>query len=124
MDSGEIPSFFVQKLPADKGMSCTGISDKAEKKLTDLIGRDPHFKAKNAVEPAHGEPATVGGCKGLRVRAKGQSQSGFPLVADAYMVSDGQTVYVFSLRNPAENYDKSKDIFQRAVSTAKLSTAK
>src|SRR5262249_21863868 len=31
MDRGEVPSFFVQKLPAGQGMSCTALSDKAQK---------------------------------------------------------------------------------------------
>jgi len=124
VDTGEIPSFFVQKLPADKGMSCAGFSDKAEKKLVDLIAKDPPFKGKNALEPAHAEPAGVGGCKGVRVQAKGKSKSGSPLVVDTYMASDGQTVYIFSLRNLADNFEKNKDVFHQAVSTLKLSAAK
>lgn len=119
VDSGEFSSFFLQRQAADKGMSCTGFSEKAEKKLVDLIGKDPDFK-KNALEPAHAEPATVGGCKGVRVHAKGQPQGGSSWVADAYMASDGETLYIFSLRNRAENYDKNVDVFQKAVSTAKF----
>ncbi len=124
VDSGEIASFFVEREAADKGMSCTGFSEKAEKKLVDLIGKDPVIRGKNALEPAHAEPAVVGGCKGLRIRAKGQPSPGTPWVADAYMASDGETLYIFSLRNLAENYEKNADIFQKAVSTAKLSAPK
>ena len=124
VDSGEIPTFFVQKLSADNGMYCTGFSERAVKKLIDLIGKDRDFKGKNALEPAHGEPVSVGGCKGLRVRAKGQPASGPPVATDAYMASDGKTVYVFSLRAHAEYFDKNEEIFQKAVSTVKLSAAK
>ncbi len=123
VDSGEFSSFFLQRQAADKGMSCTGFSEKAEKKLVDLIGKDPEFK-KGALEPAHAEPATVCGCKGVRVHAKGQPQGGSSWVADAYMASDGEMLYIFSLRNRAENYDKNVDVFQKAVSTLKLSAAK
>lgn len=124
VDTGELPSFFLQKQPADKGMACTGFSEKAEKKAIDAIGKDPNFKGKNAVEPAHAEPANVGGCKGLRIRAKGQRSPGAPLVADAYAASDGVTLYMFSLRNPADNYEKNVDVFQKAISTLKLSASK
>ena len=124
VDTGEVPSFFLQKLPAEKGMSCAGFSEKAKKKLVDIIGNDPHFKGKNALEPAHAEPTDVGGCKGLRVRAKRKSESGSPIVADAYMASDGQRVYVFSLRNPVENFEKNEGVFQQAISTLKFSVAK
>jgi hypothetical protein len=123
VDSGEFSSFFLQRQAAAKGMSCTGFSEKAEKKLVDLIGKDQDFK-KNALEPAHAEPAAVGGCKGVRVRAKSQPQGGSSWVADAYMASDGETLYIFSLRNQADYYDKNAEVFQKAVSTAKLSAAK
>jgi hypothetical protein len=124
IDTGEVPSFFLQKQRADKGMSCTGFSEKAAKRAVDLIGKDPEFKGKNAVEPAHAEPAVVGGCKGLRIRAKGQRSPGSTMVADAYVASGGETLYVFSLRNPVDNYDKNVDVFQKAVSTLKLAAAK
>jgi hypothetical protein len=105
-------------------MSCSGFSDKAEKRAVDLIGKDPEFKGKNAVEAAHAESVAVGGCKGLRISAKGQRAQGFPLVAEAYVASDGETMYVFSLRNPAENFDKNVDVFHKAISTLRLAAAK
>jgi len=124
VDTGVLPSFFLQRQRADKGMSCSGFSDKAEKRAVDLIGKDPEFKGKNAVEAAHAESVAVGGCKGLRISAKGQRAQGFPLVAEAYVASDGETMYVFSLRNPAENFDKNVDVFHKAISTLRLAAAK
>jgi len=124
IDTGSLPSFFLQRLRADKGMSCSGFSDKAEKKALDLIGKDPEFKGKNAVEAAHAEPADVGGCKGLKIRAKGQRPQGPPLVAEAYVASDGETMYVFSLRNPADTFDKNVDVYHKAISTLRLAAAK
>jgi hypothetical protein len=124
VDTGELPSFFLQKQRADKGMSCAELSEKAGKKLADLIAKDPQFKGKNALEPASSEPASVGGCKGIRVRAKGKSESGSATVVDAYIAADGQTVYVFSLRNRAENFDKNEPVFHQAISNLKLAAAK
>jgi hypothetical protein len=46
------------------------------------------------------------------------------VVADAYAASDGVTLYMFSLRNPADNYAKNADTFQKAISTLKFSVAK
>ena len=123
VDTGDLPSFFLQKQRADKGMSCADLSEKAEKKLVDLIAKDPQFKGKNALEPTSSEPAIVGGCKGIRVRAKGKSEGGSATVVDAYIAADGQTVYVFSLRNRAENFDKNEPVFHQAISTLKLAAA-
>ncbi len=124
VDTGVLPSFFLQRQRADNGMSCNGFSDKAGKRAVDLIGKDPEFRGKNAVEAAHAESFAVGGCKGLRISAKGQRGQGFPLIAEAYVASDGETMYVFSLRNPAENFDKNVDVFHKAISTLKLAAVK
>ena len=124
VDTGVLPSFFLQRQRADNGMSCSGFSEKAEKRAVDLIGKDPEFKGKNAVEAAHAESVAVGGCKGLRISAKGQRAQGHPLVAEAYVASDGETMYVFSLRNPAENFAKNADVFRKAISTLRLVAAK
>jgi hypothetical protein len=124
VDTGEIPSFFLQKQHAEKGMACTGFSEKAEKKAIDSIAKDPGFRGKNAVEQAHAEPVDVGGCRGLRIRAKGQGSSGATVVADAYAASDGVTLFMFSLRNPADHYAKNVDVFQKAISTLKFSASK
>ena len=124
VDTGVLPSFFLQRQRADKGMSCSGFSDKAEKRAVDLIGKDSEFKGKNAVEAAHAESVAVGGCKGLKISAKGKRGQGATLVAEAYVASDGETMYVFSLRNPAENFDKNVDVFHKAISTLRLAAAK
>jgi len=39
-------------------------------------------------------------------------------VADVYAVSDGETLYIFSLRGHTEYYAKNADVFQKAVSSA------
>ena len=60
IDSGEIPSFFVQKFPAKKGMSCAGFSDKAEKDVFKMVTRDPILgKGAGIREAPNSEPAPV-----------------------------------------------------------------
>lgn len=125
VEAGEIPSFLVERVRADRGMSCSGFSEKAEKKLLQTIGRDPIFgKGRNVSERPHADPTTVGGCKGLRIRGRGQTSAGGESLVDIYAASDGETLYLFTLRPLAENYAKNVDVFQKAISTAKLSAAK
>jgi len=124
-DSGEIPSFLVERVRADSGMSCSGFSEKAEKKLLKGIGRDPIFgKGRKVLEPPHAEPTSVAGCRGLRIRGRGQSSAGVESVVDIYAASDGETFYLFTVRPLAEYYDKNAEVFQKAVSTAKLAAVK
>ncbi len=125
MDTGETESFFLQRQPADKGMSCSGFSEKAEKKLVKLISDDSVFrKAATITEAPHAAPAPVAGCRGLRIRGSSQLSGGPSWVTDAHIASDGETLYIFSLRNHTENYNKNVEVFQKAIATAKLSATK
>lgn len=111
IDVGEVPSFFVQKMAAEKGMSCDGFSEKAEKQVVKILG----------VDGAHSEPSPVAGCKGVRVRAGGRRSSP---KQDVYAASDGRVLYLFYLRMPAEKFDQNAEVFQKSVATAKLTAAK
>ena len=122
IDTGEIPSFFVQQMPAEKGMSCTGFTDKAEKWVREMVS---FGRGATILEAPHSEPSPVAGCKGVRVRGSGQAPGGnAPWVVDMYAASDGKTLYIFSLRNHADNFKKNAEVFQKAVSTARLAAAK
>jgi len=72
IDSGEIPSFFVQRLSAKNGMSCAGFSDKAEKDVFKMLIHDPILSKGAAIlEAPRSEPASVAGCKGIRIHGTG-----------------------------------------------------
>ena len=87
--------------------------------------RDPALgKGSNVLEPPHADPTTVGSCKALRIRARGQTPNGLEWVTDMRAASDGQTLYMFYVRTLAENYAKNLGIFEKAISTAKLAAAK
>ncbi len=126
ISTGEIPAFFVQKLPAEKGMSCAGLSEKAEKYVFEMVTGDPMWgKGATILEAPRSEPNSVAGCKGIRVRATGQAASGnTPWTVEMYAVSDGKTLYLFTLRNYADNYKKNAEAFQKSVATARLTAAK
>jgi uncharacterized protein DUF2846 len=126
IDTGEIPSFFFQKLPAKKGMSCAGFSERAEKDVFKVVTGVPTFgKGATILEAPRSEPISVAGCKGIRVRGTGQpTRENTPQTIDVYAVSDGNVLYLFTLRNHADYYKKNAEVFQKSMATAKLTAAK
>jgi hypothetical protein len=124
IDSGEVPSFFLQKFPA-KGMSCAGFSEKAEKDVFKMITGDRILgKGATILEAPRSEPISAAGCKGIRVRGIGQpARENTPQTLDAYAVSDGKVLYLFTLRNQAGYYKKNAEVFQKSMATAKLAAA-
>ncbi len=126
IDSGEIPSFFVQRLSAKNGMSCAGFSDKAEKDVFKMLIHDPILSKGAAIlEAPRSEPASVAGCKGIRIHGTGQpARENTPQTLDVYAVSDGKVLYLFTLRNHVDTYKKNAEVFQRSLATARLTGAK
>jgi hypothetical protein len=126
IDSGEIPSFFVQRVPAKNGMSCAGLSEKGEKDVFKMITGDPILgKGAAILEAPRSEPISVAGCKGIRIRGTGQpAKENAPQTLDVYAVSDGNVLYLFTLRNHADNYKRNVDIFEKSVATVRLTATK
>jgi len=126
IDTGEIPSFFVQRVPAKNGISCAGFSEKAEKDVFKMITGDPILgKGATILEAPRSEPISVAGCKGIRIRGAGQpARENTPQTIDVYAVSDGKVLYLFTLRNHADYYKKNAEAFQKSMATAKLTAAK
>ena len=44
-------------------------------------------------------------------------------MVDVRAVSDGKTLYLFSLRNTATNYSRNIETFEKALATLKLSSS-
>ena len=126
IDSGEIPSFFIQRAPVKDGMSCAGFSEKAEKDVFKMVTGDPIFGKKAAIlEAPRSEPVSVAGCKGIRIHGTGQpAKENIAQTLDVYAASDGKVLYLFSLRNHADNYKKNVEVFQKSVATARLAEAR
>lgn len=120
MDRGELPSFFVDRAPAKKGMTCASFPEKTQKEVVGLLKRS--LPGAN-VEAPRVEADTVGGCRGLRVRMHVRAKDGTEWLADIRAVSDGKTLYLFSLRNHSANFEKNLESYEKAMSTVRLAGA-
>lgn len=120
VDTGEMPSFFVDRQPASKGMSCAKFSRNSAYGIGIQLAQDPIFgfvRRMFSATPLKHDKIDVGGCQGLRFRGRGK-KGAWRLAVLA--VSDGRVLYLFSLRNEAGNFAKNIDIFDEAIATLQL----
>jgi len=119
-DTGDLNSFFVDRQPAAKGMSCAKITKSAAYDLGVKLTKDPIFGAARSyfsATPIKHDEVQVGGCQGLRYKGEGKKGE---WILDVRAVSDGKVLYLFSLRNKAENYARNVDTFEKAIGTLQL----
>lgn len=122
-DIGEIPTFFVDRQPAGKGMTCNEFTRAAAGHVAGMVRNDSAISSGREVPtqflPKHIE---LGGCQGFRVimRAKHGQPDKAEWVVDVRAVSDGKVLYLFSLRAKAERYQNVLDTFERVLATIKL----
>jgi len=120
VDTGAIPSFFVDRQPAVKGMSCAKFTKTASYDLGVKITKDPIFGAARsyfAATPIHHDDVSIGGCQGVHYKGEGKKGE---WVLDVRAVSDGRVLYLFSLRNKAENFAKNVDTYEKAIGTVQI----
>ena len=121
IDTGELPSFFVDRGPKKKKMSCRYFEKKEVKEVLKVLKRDPMFgRDRKVVRALETQPVTIGGCKGYRIRGEAQKPDGTMWVMDVHVVSDGKILYLFSLRNVKENYESNLGLYEKAISTVRL----
>jgi len=124
MDTGEMPSFFVDRHPKNKKMSCDHFEKGEIKSVTKMIKRDSMFdRDRKVISPLTATPISFGGCKGIRLKGETEKQDGTRWVVDAYAASDGEFLYLFSLRNIERFYEKNLSVYEKAMSTVKLTLA-
>jgi hypothetical protein len=125
-DVGEIPTFFVDRGPAGKGMTCSEFSRAAGGHVAGIVRNDPVISEGREV-PTQVLPKRIelGGCEGFKVemRAKHSKPDKVEWVVDVRAVSDGKVLYLFSLRTTAEHYQAVLPTFERALETLKLSSS-
>lgn len=121
MLSGEIPSFFMDRYKADKGMTCTGFDARALKKKlriyakSDVLGK----KAKLLGEP---EVATtpVGGCLGIRVMMRANTSTGATMHMLVYSAAVNGTTYDIVLMTEPQYFAQNLPWFERVVASVRL----
>ncbi|PYT33590.1 MAG: hypothetical protein DMF52_15320 [Acidobacteria bacterium] len=124
-DTGEIPTFFVDRQPAGKGMTCNEFSRAAGGRVAGMVRNDSVISGGREV-PTQFLPKRIelGGCQGFRVhmRAKHSKPEKAEWVVDVRAVSDGKVLYLFSLRARAEHYQNVLGTFESVLATFKLSS--
>lgn len=121
LDSGELPSFFVDRHAVAEGMSCEGFSASAEKRalrasqLPDVLGKGTIVLAAPTVERV-----SLGRCQALKVTVHAQQMDGRPMTMLVYSVSDGRTAFDFALRSLDEFFRRNLPVFESSVQTVTL----
>jgi hypothetical protein len=123
-DSGEMPSFYVDRHPSKKGSSCARLSEEEKASLLKAL-RTSAFGADQVkiLEPVRAQTMSVGGCHGLEVLVRAASTTGEDIHLLVRTVSDGTTSYDFALRNRKGFFETNQPTFDRAVASVKLAHA-
>ena len=121
IDTGGMPSFFVDRLPRKKKMSCSRFGKKETKLVLKLIKKDRMFgRDRKIIAPLEASHTSFGGCKGIRIKGETEKQGGARWIIDMHAVSDGKILYLFTLRNIKNNYEKNLSVYEKAMSTVQL----
>ncbi len=121
MDTGKLPSFFVERVPAMRNTACKRFPEKAIQQVMKVIRRS--FGNGRIVKELQARAISIGGCKGFRIRGEVQTPRRDNWVHDVHVVSDGTVMYLFTLRNIKENYEKKLEVYENAIATVRLTAA-
>ncbi len=122
VDTGALPSFFVDRQAATKGMSCAKFTTSAAYNLGVKLAGDTIFGAARSLLkalPVKHEKITLGGCQGFRYYARGKKGE---WILDVRAVSDATVLYLFGLRNRAEHYPANSEVFDQALNSLVFAT--
>ena len=124
MESGEIPSFFIDRYKADKGMTCAGFDARAQKKKVKIFLNAGLFgnKSKTVGAPEVAS-APVGGCQGLRVLIRANTAVGTAMQMLVYSAAVDGITYDLALVAEPQYFDQSLLWFERVVSSMRLAGA-
>ncbi len=113
---GDVPSFFVDRHPAGKGMSCSQLTKKAKSQIERMAGSDPLLSKRPQTSEIE-----LAGCQALKLEGRG-NEGPVEWRIDIRAVSDGKTLYFFHLRSTADNFAKSFGAYEAALATLRLSS--
>lgn len=126
--TGDTASFFVDRKPADKGMSCDKLSRAAIYEIGTTIIQDPAVGAARrffgAARPPRHTEMQLGGCQGVKFLVDAQKNDPAKhWTIDVRAVSDGKVLYLFSLRNKGGNYTRNLEAFEKALASVRFLAA-
>lgn len=121
IESGEIPSFFVERVPAKNKLMCDNFSDKALKETAKYVKQDNIFgRGAEVIRELSSTPITLAGCRGYRLQAETRMPNGVTWVIDVRAVSDGTLLYLFGFRNHKSHYDANVALYEEILGTLLL----
>jgi hypothetical protein len=126
VDLGELPSFFVDRKKADKDMKCEKLSKSAIYNIGTWVNQDPSVstlgrKLFGAAQAPDHTDIEVGGCRGVRFLLEAnKNDPAKHKVVDVRVVSDGKTLYMFSLRNRGVHYAANLGTFEKAMASVRF----
>ena len=124
--AGDVPSFFVDRHQAGRGMSCSKLTRNARNAIELMVGGDPIFGglARQLLLPKRPQTSLIelGGCQALKLEGRGRvGPEKTEWILDVRAVSDGKTLYLFGLRNLAENFARNRGGYEAALATLRIS---
>lgn len=123
VDSGEIASFFVDRMPAGKKVTCEKLPNATTYEIGQRMMQDPAMASplRMFAPPPSAGDIKLGGCNGAKMRVEGQKKD--PLkhwIVDVRAVSDSKFLFIFSLRNRADHYERNLPAFESALATVEF----
>lgn len=124
MVSGAVPSFFMDRYKADKGMSCEGFDARSQKKKvkifvkSDALGRGSKVVGKPDVSTTE-----FGGCKGLKVLILADAVDGQSMQMLVYSAAVDGLTYDFVLMTESTYFAQNLPWFERVIASVRLTAA-
>jgi len=123
--AGEVPAIFVARNEAPAGMECEGLSEGERKKIQRQVSSHPLLERGYELQGEVAvEPATVGGCKGYRMVARGKKPDGREIVVEIVVVAHGDTLFVFGLKARPENHAAYRETLDVTLETVQFSVVR
>ena len=122
---GEVAAFFVERSEAPTGMECEGLSGSERKRIQRRVSSHPILERGYELQgEVMTEPATVGGCEGFRMVARGKKPDGRQIVVEVVVVAHGDTLFMFGLKARPENHAAYRESLEVTLETVQFSVAR
>jgi hypothetical protein len=123
LDTGELPSLFLDRIPAPRGAKCEAMTKAAQRRIGEIVaGEDPMFgPGATVLVPPRAEATSVGGVPGARVVGRARdAASGREWALDLVAIGDGTTLYLLYVRAAAEHFAKAQGVLEAVLPTVRL----